>query len=171
MIFNWVDWAILAIILISAVLSLTRGFFREIISLLSWVAAFVVGRVFYEPLAEILSGFFQASPSIYALAAFVILFVATLIVGGLIGILIRSLVKLSGLSMTDRILGVGFGVLRGGLVIVIMLVLLKMTPVVQDPWWNESLLIPHFLVMEDWSRDMAKTLGEWIWKNEQINSL
>lgn len=161
---NWADWIILGIVLISSLMSLRRGFVREAISLATWVAAFIVGRLFYEVLAEIISGYFDASPSVYQLIAFLVLFIATLIVGNLIGSLVGSLVKLTGLSATDRVLGVGFGALRGGLVVVIMLVLLKMTPVIEDPWWRESQLIPHFLVMEAWSRDMAKDIGMMIWQ-------
>ncbi|QEW06980.1 CvpA family protein [Nitrincola iocasae] len=160
---NWADWVILAIVLISSVMSLRRGFIREAVSLITWVAAFIVGRLFYQVLAEIIAGYFDAAPSVHQLVAFLILFIATLIVGNLIGSLISSLVKITGLSATDRVLGVGFGALRGGLVVVIMLVLLKMTPATQDPWWNDSVLIPHFLVMETWSRDMARDVGQMIW--------
>lgn len=161
---NWTDWIILAIVLISSLMSLRRGFVREAMSLLTWVAAFIVGRLFYEVLADILSAYFDAAPSVYLLVAFLVLFIATLIVGNLIGSLIGSLVKLTGLTATDRVLGVGFGALRGGLVVVIMVVLLKMTPAVEDPWWQESQLIPHFLVMETWSRDMARDIGQLIWQ-------
>lgn len=160
---NWVDWIILGIVAISSLMSLRRGFVREAISLVSWVAAFVVGRLFYEVLADVISGYLDAPPSVHQLAAFLILFIATLVVGNLIGSLFSSLVRLTGLSATDRVLGVGFGALRGGLVVVIMLVLLKMTPAVEDPWWNQSQLIPHFLVMETWSRDMASDIGQMIW--------
>lgn len=160
---NWADWVILAIVLISSLMSLRRGFIREAVSLITWVAAFIVGRLFYEVLAEIVAGYFDAAPSVHQLIAFLILFIATLIVGNLIGTLIGSLVKMTGLSATDRVLGVGFGALRGGLVVVIMLVLLKMTPAIQDPWWSDSVLIPHFLVMETWSRDMARDIGQMIW--------
>ncbi|MCD8513348.1 MAG: CvpA family protein [Nitrincola sp.] len=161
---NWADWVILAIVGISSLMSLRRGFVREAISLASWVAAFVVGRLFYEVLADIISGYFDATPSVYQFVAFLILFIATLIVGNLIGSLFSSLIKLTGLSATDRVLGIGFGALRGGLVVVIMLVLLKMTPAIEDPWWSESQLIPHFLVMETWSRDMARDIGQMIWQ-------
>ena len=161
---NWADWVILGIVLISSLMSLRRGFVREAISLATWVAAFVIGRLFYEVLADIIAGYFDAAPSVHQLVAFLILFIATLIVGNLIGSLFASLIKLTGLSATDRVLGVGFGALRGGLVVVIMLVLLKMTPAIEDPWWRESQLIPHFLVMETWSRDMARDIGQMIWE-------
>jgi membrane protein required for colicin V production len=160
---NWVDWTIIGIIAISAVLSLRRGFVKEAISLASWVAAFIVGRLFSDVLADIISGYLDVPPSVHLLIAFSVLFIATLIVGNLLASLIGGLVHATGLSATDRILGVGFGVLRGGLVVVIMIVLLKMTPAIQDPWWNESVLIPHFLVMETWSRDMAQDIGQAIW--------
>lgn len=114
-------------------------------------------------LALVVADYIEASPSIHLLIAFIILFLLTLLVGNLIGALISSLIHVTGLSATDRVLGVGFGVLRGALVVVILVVLLKMTPAIHDPWWNESTLIPHFLVMETWSRDMASDLGHLIW--------
>ena len=109
---NWVDWTIIGIIAISAVLSLRRGFVKEAISLASWVAAFIVGRLFSDVLADIISGYLDVPPSVHLLIAFSVLFIATLIVGNLLASLIGGLVHATGLSATDRILGVGFGVLR-----------------------------------------------------------
>ncbi|WP_409526285.1 CvpA family protein [Nitrincola sp. MINF-07-Sa-05] len=160
---NWVDWSILAIIGISSLLSLRRGFAREAISLCTWVAAFIVGRIFSVPLSTVVAQYVDTPPSVHLLIAFLILFIATLIVGHLIGLMIGALINVTGLSATDRVLGIGFGALRGGLVVVILLVLLGMTPAVQDQWWRESQLIPHFLVLETWSRDMAQDLGHMLW--------
>lgn len=160
---NWVDWAIIAIITISSVLSLKRGFVREAISLLSWVAAFIVARLFADALALVVADYIDTTPSLQLLIAFAILFIATLIVGNLLAALLSALLHATGLSATDRALGVGFGALRGGLVIVILVILLGKTPAVEDDWWKESVLIPHFQVMETWSRDMARDIGELIW--------
>lgn len=160
---NWADWIILAIIGISSLLSLRRGFVREAVSLASWVIAFVVARVFAPSLSQVLQDYIQTTPSIRMLASFAILFVITLFVGALVGMLISALVSATGLSATDRVLGIGFGVVRGALVVVVIVALLGMTPAVQDPWWRESSLIPHFVLLEGWTREVASELGQTIW--------
>lgn len=159
---NWVDWAIIAIIAISSLMSLRRGFVREAISLVSWVAAFMVARLFSTSLAVVLVPYIE-TPSLRLLAAFAILFVITLIVGALVGMLIGALVSATGLSATDRVLGIGFGAVRGALVVVLIVALLGMTPAVDDSWWRESSLIPHFVLLESWTRAVAADIGQVIW--------
>ncbi|TCK09433.1 CvpA family protein [Marinobacterium mangrovicola] len=159
---NWADWVILAIIAISSLMSLRRGFVREAVSLATWVVAFIVARLFATSLAVVLQDYID-TPSLRLLAAFAILFVITLIVGALVGMLIGALVSATGLSATDRVLGIGFGAVRGALVIVVIVALLGMTPAVQDSWWLESSLIPHFVLLEDWTRAVASDVGQVIW--------
>lgn len=145
---NWADWIIVGILVISSLISLKRGFIKEALSLAVWIAAFLVAMVFSDPLATLLVDII-ATPSIRYLTAFIILFISTLVVGGLINYLIGELVKVTGLTGTDRLLGVIFGFARG-LVVVTALVLLlpSVVPIDKDPWWQESLLIPHFLALE-----------------------
>ncbi len=159
---NWADWTIIAIIAISGLFSLKRGFVREALSLATWIAAFIVARLFTAPLATLFEHSIE-TPSARLAVAFAILFLATLIVGALISALIAALVQATGLSSTDRILGVGFGIARGGLLIVVLVALLGITPAVEDPWWHESQLIPHFLKMESWTRDLAQDVVRAIW--------
>ena len=151
---NWADWVVVAIIAISSLISLKRGFVREAISLLTWVAAFVVARLFTDQLSSLLASSID-TPSARVVAAFVLLFVATLFAGALINNLIGVLIKATGLSGTDRVLGMGFGMARGALLVVVLVALLDMTPVQQDRWWVESRLIPHFTLMEEWTRGLA----------------
>lgn len=148
---NWADWVIAVLIAISCLISLKRGFVKEALSLLTWVAAFVVARLFTDQLSVVLGAYID-TPSARVFAAFALLFVVTLVVGALLNNLIGVLVKATGLSGTDRVLGMAFGVARGGLVVVVAVALLEMTPVINDRWWNESLLIPHFQMMEAWTR-------------------
>ncbi|RMF13261.1 MAG: CvpA family protein [Gammaproteobacteria bacterium] len=149
----WVDWVILGVIALSTVVSLIRGFVKEALSLLSWVAAFIVARLFYTKLAVLLENAIS-TPSVRYIAAFVILFVATLILGAMLNHLISAIVKLSGISGTDRVLGMVFGAVRGVVLVVVAIALLRLTPVTEDPWWNDSLLIPHFAKIEAWSRNL-----------------
>lgn len=159
---NWTDWVILVIVAISGLLSLRRGFLREALSLVTWIAAFVIARLFSAPLSASLTDIIQ-DPSVRFMVAFAVLFILTLIAGSLLQLIAIALVRATGLSATDRLLGVGFGVVRGGLVIVVIVALLRVTPVVDDSWWQSSTLIPHFVLLEGWTKEMAKELGGAIW--------
>ncbi len=150
---GWVDWAIIAIIAVSALISLARGFVKEALSLLTWVVAGLVAWMFGGALAGHLSPLIE-TPSIRVIAACSILFILTLLLGGLINYLIGQLVRVTGLSGTDRFLGMIFGAARGALLIVVAVGLLSLAPVEGDVWWRQSELIPHFLLVADWSKNM-----------------
>ena len=95
------------------------------------------------------------------MVAFASLFVATLLVGGAVNYLLSTLIRATGLSGTDRLLGVLFGAIRGFVIImVIVLYLPKMVPVDRDLWWSESRLISHFLSFEDKFRTITGSLYE-----------
>ncbi len=151
---NWADWTVVALISVSALLSLKRGFVKEALSLVIWVAAFVIARLFTDPLSAVLGAYID-TPSARVVAAFILLFVLVLFAGALINNLIGMLVRATGLSSTDRILGMVFGIARGCILVVVAVALLAMSPVKQDRWWAESTLIPHFQMMEGWTRQVA----------------
>jgi membrane protein required for colicin V production len=159
---NWADWTIVAIVGISALLSLWRGFIKEALSLAIWIGAFIISMVFADTLAYMLQDSIS-TPSLRRLVAMAVLFVGTLIVGGLLSFLIGQLVKISGLSGTDRLLGMVFGIARG--VVVVLVLLMVLPPALQadrDSWWQSSTLIPHFLVLEDWSRQTGAEITGWL---------
>ncbi len=159
---NWADWAIIGIVVLSGLYSLRGGFVKEALSLVTWVAAFVIARLFAPSMSTLLDDFIS-TPSVRIGGAFILVFVATLMVGAILNNLIGLLVQATGLSGTDRVLGVGFGVVRGGLIVVVLAALLVRSPVVSDQWWSESQLIPHFLLLETWTRDTASDIGSLIW--------
>jgi len=149
---NWVDVAILVIISLSAVISLFRGFVREALSLATWILAFWVSIGFADKLDPLLSGMI-ASPTARLTVAFATLFLITLIVGALVNYLIGQLVQKTGMSGTDRVLGILFGIGRG-IVLVSVLVLLGGLPQLsRESWWQESMLIVHFQNAAIWMRD------------------
>lgn len=153
MAFSWVDWAIIAVIAISSLISLKRGFIKEALSLAIWILAGVVAWMFGGALAEHLVGVIE-TPSVRVIAACAILFVATLLVGALISFLIGELIRVTGLSGTDRVLGMVFGAARGALLVVLLVGLLSLAPVQEDIWWQQSTLVPHFLMVADWSKNL-----------------
>jgi membrane protein required for colicin V production len=150
---NWADWTIVAIISFSCLVSIARGFVKEAISLVIWGFAFVVAVTFQERLAVLFESSVN-SVSIRYLLSFVVLFVATLVVGALVKYLLGQLVKMTGLSSTDRLFGMAFGLARGVIIVMAILILAPLAvPVDQDIWWQQSLLIPQFLLMEQWCKD------------------
>lgn len=157
---NWADWAIIAVVALSALISLVRGFVREALSLCIWVAAVVVAVNFYQPLSQQLTNLID-TPSLQLIVAWAALFLATLLAGMLVAFLVGQLVKATGLSGTDRLIGSLFGIARGLVLVLVILVLVpKAVPVNEDPWWQQSSLIPHFLKFEQWANDMGGTLYE-----------
>ena len=139
---NWVDVAILGIVAFSAVISVIRGFVREAVSLAVWIGAFWLALRFNADVAAALSGLID-SASVRMATAFVLLFLSMLIVGALLNYLLSKVVKSAGLSLTDRILGVLFGVARGALVVALVLVLADITPLVETEAWRDSTIIAH----------------------------
>jgi membrane protein required for colicin V production len=157
---NWADWTIVAIVGVSSLISLTRGFVREAISLVIWALAFFIALSFHERLAVLLQDSVQ-SASLRYIFSFAALFVATLVLGSMVKYLLAELVKVAGLRSTDRLLGTVFGLGRGIIIVMALLLLLPMgIPVDRDVWWQQSVLIPEFLMMEQWSRDTFSALLE-----------
>ena len=149
------DTGIVAIVAISGLISLIRGFVKEAMSLVIWVAAFVIAMTFSEATSALLVNFIELA-SLRQLAAWGGLFVGTLLVGAVVNFLLGKLVTSTGLGGTDRTLGLVFGVFRGLLVVLAVVIALpKAIPVEQDPWWQESTLIPIFQSFEGWGREAA----------------
>ncbi len=149
----WVDYVIIGIIMFSGMISIIRGFIKEVFSLVSWILAFWVALTFSPNLSTLLNAYIETQ-FIRLISAFIALFVITLILGALVNNVISALVEKTGLSGTDRSLGVIFGLLRGGAVVVLLLLLAGMTPMPQDSWWQNSVMIQYFKNLVIWARDL-----------------
>jgi len=145
----WVDFLIVGIILISAVISIVRGFVKEVFSLASWILAFWVALLFYPHLATLLTDY-VATSSIRSFTAFAALFIVTLILGALVNHLISTIVKKTGLSGTDRMLGIFFGIVRGVAIVTLLVLAAGATPMPEDDWWQNALLLEHFEKLAIW---------------------
>lgn len=145
---NLVDYAILGVIGLSVIISLIRGFVREAFSLLTWGAALWASVMLTEKGAELLSGQ-VGNHSLRLMMSFGILFLGVLIIGALCSYLIGLLVKKSGLSGADRLIGLVFGLLRGTLVVTMAIIATGFTPLAQKPLWENSVLIPGFRFLVD----------------------
>ena len=148
----WVDYTIIGLILVSSVIGLLRGLIREAFSLVIWVFAIWVGLTFSREFSSFLEGLIDY-PSARIAAAFAVLFFITLILGALISYLLGELVKKTGLTGSDRFAGMIFGIARGLVVVAIIIMLAGLTPLPEDPWWKESVLIPPFQTFAVWLRD------------------
>ncbi|MBA3989240.1 CvpA family protein [Aliidiomarina maris] len=146
---TWVDFAIIIIISLSAMISLIRGFIKEAMSLAVWIGAFFIASHFYQDLAQYFGGI--QDDMVRNATAIAILFVATLLVGAMLNYFLAQLVIKTGLSGTDRLLGLVFGALRGVLLVSALLFFAdSFTAVSQEPWWQQALLIPHFEIYIQW---------------------
>ena len=151
----WIDYAIIAVIAISGMISLVRGFVKEAVSLAVWIAAFFIASRFYIDLSAYLTGIekelFRNGASI------AILFIITLILGALINHLLSEIVQFTGLSGTDKMLGMVFGGLRGVLIVAATLLFLDtLTPASDASWWQNSILIPEFSFIVEWFFELVK---------------
>ncbi len=146
---NWVDYTIVGIIGLSALISLIRGFVTEVLSLIVWVVSFWVAWTFFRDVAEPLAPWIPL-PSARLGVAFVLLFLVSLIIGGFLNFLVGRLVDRTGLTGTDRLLGAIFGLARGAVVVAALVFLAGLTPLPNDPWWRDSQLIRHFQELAFW---------------------
>lgn len=158
---NWVDITIIGIIAFSASISIIRGFIREALSLVSWVLAFFIAGHFYIYITQYLTYF--ENDMIRIAVAITILFFATLLVCSVVSYVIGQLVQKAGLSGTDRVLGICFGVLRGILVVAALLFLVDtFTSLSKSPYWTESQLIPHFHFIIRWFFDYIQNSSSFL---------
>lgn len=145
----WIDFVILGIIGLSALISLVRGFVKEALSLVIWFGAFFVASNFYPQLAVYFTNIHDEM--VRNGSAIAALFISTLIVGAVVNYVIGQLVQKTGLSGTDRILGIVFGGLRGVLIVAAVLFFIDAFTSLSDAeWWTKSQLIPNFAVVIEW---------------------
>lgn len=148
----WVDYVIIGIIIFSALVSLIYGFVREALSLVVWTCAFFVASHYYSYLAVYFTSFEEQM--VRNGVSITILFLAILIVGVIVNYVISSLVARTGLSGTDRVLGVCFGILRGILIVSVALFFLDtFTGFSYSQDWQQSQIIPQLSGVIRWFFD------------------
>ncbi len=154
---NWIDILVLLVLAVSIGMGFWRGFIHEILSLVAWIAAFIIARIFAPDVAHWLEDFIE-SQALILLLSWIVPFLSTFIVFNLLKILLISVISLAGLRPIDRVLGAAFGAVKGALlvtaaVLVIQLVLSRSG----EPFKTDSKLVPHFQVIALW---MLKTLDQ-----------
>ena len=131
------DWIFLAILLLSLLLGAWRGLVFEVISVVSWMVAFVLAQWLAPDVAQKLP-MTGAGEAVRYAAGFVLVFIASVFAGGLVATLVKKLVTAVGLSPADRLLGAVFGVVRGLVFVLSATVVVGMTPLKSNDWWQAS---------------------------------
>lgn len=164
----WVDWCLLAAIAVSILIGVLRGFTREVLGLASWALA-IAAALLLAPSAVVYLESHIETPSIRIASAYGLVFLAGLLVGAIVTAIGSMLVRKSPLSGVDRMVGGGFGMLRGVMMAAIVVALVGLTPARQDPWWKESVFIGQLewladgfrgLLPDDWQKRLnSSTAG------------
>ncbi|MFT7470145.1 MAG: membrane protein required for colicin V production [Kiritimatiellia bacterium] len=150
MAFNQVDIVILIITVLSSAFGLWRGLIKEVLSLLTWIAALLVSRVYSEPLAGLMTGMIE-NDGIRYVSAFAILFVIVMMFGTFLNFLMSKLLNVTGLKLADRLLGAGFGVARGVIIVLVIMFITSMF-VSETELWQQSQLVPYGMDLIDKSQ-------------------
>lgn len=133
------DFAVIAIVGLSVLLSVIRGLVREVLALAAWVVAFLAANLLAGTVAPWMP---EALPTeeLRLLAGFLCVFVGVLIAMSVLAILVSKLVKSAGLGLEDRLLGAAFGLARGLLVVMILVLLAGLTSLPRQPVWRNAVL-------------------------------
>ncbi|UCB54696.1 MAG: CvpA family protein [Thiotrichales bacterium] len=148
-----VDVVIIFIIVLSALFGLLRGFMRESISLAKWIIATWIAATFAPKLAPMLPAAIE-SEAVRQAISFATLFLIVFVLGTLVTHLVTRILIKTGLTSIDRVLGIGFGVLRGALIIVIFVIVASQFPQLpEEDWWQESAMLHRFENVVIWMQD------------------
>ena len=140
---HWLDYAIIAVIGLSVITGLFRGFIKELIALCVWILAIWLALTYSSELDSWLLPYIQDKTARTAVA-FVAILLATIIIGGLFNALLSFILRRSGLSGTDRLLGMGFGFVRGVFIVSLIMLVVKMSSVSHQEYTSKSTLYAKF---------------------------
>ena len=134
---TWLDYAVIGVFAVSLVLGAWRGLVREVVSILGWVIAFLAANLLAGPLGPVMPDLIP-TPELRVAAAYLGIFIASLIVTSLAGLLLSKVVNAVGLGGIDRLLGAAFGAARGILILLAVALLAGLTSAPRQPYWRDS---------------------------------
>ncbi len=146
---HWIDYLIAGVLAISALTGLVRGFLKELVALAVWVMAAWLALVYAKPVAQWLGEYIQ-DKSARVVLAYVVIIVGTLIMGGILNTILSFIMHRSGLSGTDRILGLGFGTVRGIFVIALVMVVIRLSALPEEDYQKKSQFYAYFTPVVNW---------------------
>jgi membrane protein required for colicin V production len=164
------DVLILLVLLASTIYGLVRGFVREAVSLVFWIAAIWAAWKF-APLVEPHLGGLLADPAVSPWVARLVVLILVLLVGTIVGMLLRHFTSSAGLGPLDRVLGLLFGLVRGSLLVGLMIIGAELVHLNHEPWWTQSKLVPYGETVGDWLRAMVGERGEPWAKLERLTGI
>lgn len=149
-----VDYIILVILLISAIMGLVRGLLREAIAVITWILAIILAWTFASSLEPLLGGVLVGSP-MRIWAARIIIFIGVLLLGGATSVVVAQYVRVSIFNALDKFLGLVFGILRGVLMIGAFTIVIQTLRMDQDRSWQNSRLMPYAIGVADALRGLV----------------
>ncbi len=153
---NWLDYVILATLVLSTLVGVIRGVVREMLGVGTWIFAFVMAFYFADTVASALSGFI-GDPALRVLTAYAGVFLVVLAIGAVLTSLLANWIRQTGLSAADRSLGGGFGLVRAVLLVGGGALLVQLAEAQDATWWQNSDLAGHFDIVR---RAIAALLPE-----------
>jgi membrane protein required for colicin V production len=156
---NGADWIIIAIVVISCLIGVWRGFMREAISLATWIVGLWLAWTFSSSVEPMLGGLLSG-PQVKVWVARLIILVLVVLAGNLVGFIVTRAVRYSPFGVADRLLGVLFGLLRGALLIGIGVILCELLELDAEPWWKDSALLPYTDFLGDWVRALVNEVQD-----------
>jgi len=143
-----VDYIILAILILSAVMGLIRGLLREAVAVITWFLAIVLAWYFGSSIEPYLGGVLVGSP-LRIWAARTIIFVLVLLLGSAVGVVLGHFVRVSMFAGMDKFLGFVFGLVRGVVIVGALTIAIQALSMDQDPKWKNSKLMPYAIGVAD----------------------
>jgi len=159
-----VDYIILAIIIVSALMGLVRGLLREAIAVITWFLAIILAWAFGAQLEPHLGGVLVGSP-LRIWAARAIIFVGILLLGGAVSVILSHYVRVSMFAGMDKFLGLVFGIIRGIVIVGAFTIAVQALRMDEDPSWKRSRLMPYAIGVADALRGIVGEKLERLEKN------
>jgi membrane protein required for colicin V production len=165
--FNWLDIVFLVIIVLSFLFGMMRGFWREVISLLTWVAAIVVSTFYASTVSTIFLSQYFTSELTANIVSFIGLFLLVWIVGLLVNYIVASFVNVRGLSFSNRLFGALFGFARGILIATLIVFFITIAGFQQASWYQGSIVAANLQGLSNWMQTQVEVMVK---KHEEIKA-
>ena len=133
---TWFDYAVIAVLGFSLLVGILRGVLREMILLAGWIAAFVLATTFAGRLIPLMP--VSLGPMLAPPLAYLVIFIGVLLIAGFLALLLTLLARSAGMGALNRLMGAGFGVVRGLLVVLALVLVGGMTPLPREPFWKNA---------------------------------
>ena len=156
------DFVLLAILAISVVLGLLRGLLKEVLSLVAYASAFLAA-IWWGPTVSDWSAQWISQPFVSMALAYLGVFIAVLLSIGFVNMTLSALLSKTGLTPADHGLGAMFGLLRGVLFVLILVILAGYTPLPEEPWWKNAMFSKQVVsVVQQIKLRLPPPVNDWL---------